>query len=211
MNKELDFIDNYAPAQNLQVEFQLAGNNAYGNRPRNTARTVEEDGLEFVEQLKRQYPDAPPESFVIVGEVDPQAPPVLTLPQAMSQALEALRLKKWEMKEAGIAINGISIDTDKNGQDTLSGAMLNCVVNPDYKAYWKTAAVDAEGKAVWVELDASLIKALCQAMTAYTQTCFNVEAAKQDELVALQSAEAIDEWLADELDKGWPDRTITLG
>ena len=138
-------------------------------------------------------------------------PPPLSMEEARVSALETLRLKKWEMKDAGITVNGVAIDTDDKGQATLAGAMLNCLAKPSYTANWKTSAVDEHGKAVWMTIGADLIMPLCQAMTDYTQACFDVEAAKQNELVALQNVEAIQAWLETELETGWPSREIVLG
>lgn len=137
-------------------------------------------------------------------------PPPPSLEQARTEALEALRLKKWERKDAGITVNGVAIDTDDKGQATLSGALLNCLVDPGYMALWKTAAVDSEGKSVWLTIDSATIHALCRAVTEYTQACFSVEAAKQESLAAIMTVDTVKAWLETELDTGWPSREIVV-
>jgi len=136
-----------------------------------------------------------------------QKPP---LEETRSAALEALRLRKWRAKDAGISVNGIAIDTDDKGQATISGAVLNVVLDPGFTATWKTSAVDENGQSVWMELSGQMIVALSRAMTVYTEACFAVEAVKQAEIAALGTAEEIQSWLETSLDTGWPDRNITL-
>ncbi len=163
---------------------------------------------------KQGYLNGEPHTIIAHGPLPEgwsDTPPPPSMEEARVSALETLRIKKWEMKDAGITVNGVAIDTDDKGQATLAGAMLNCLANPAYTANWKTAAVDEQGKAVWMTIGADLITPLRQAMTDYTQACFDVEAEKQDELVALQSVEAIQAWLETELNQGWPSREIVLG
>lgn len=124
--------------------------------------------------------------------------------QAKSAALEALRQRKWQAKESGISVNGIKIDTDSKGQEAISGAVLNVLIDPTFKARWKTAALNPDGTAVWVELGKAEIMGIAGALTAHTEACFVVEEAKQQEISALKSATAISEWLEADLDKGWP-------
>lgn len=124
--------------------------------------------------------------------------------QAQRTALEALRQRKWQAKESGITVNGIKINTDSKGQETISGALLNVLIDPTFKARWKSAAVKPDGTAVWVELGKAEIMALAGALTEHTEGCFAVEEAKQAEIAALESAEAVTEWLESRLDAGWP-------
>ena len=133
-----------------------------------------------------------------------------TLEHIRAAALEALRLRKWQAKDAGISVNGIAIDTDDKGQATISGAVLNVVLDPAFTATWKTSAVDANGQSVWMELNGQMIVALSRAMTVYTEACFAVEAMKQAEIAACASAGDVYAWFAEHLDTGWPDRDITL-
>ena len=129
----------------------------------------------------------------------------------LEEALEILRRRKWQAKNAGITVNGIAIDTDDRGQATINGAMTNVLRNPAYTAQWKTAAIDETGASVWIVLDAAMISVLSDAMTRYVEACFNVEAMKQTELAALPEGEAIQNWLVTQLDAGWPGRDITIG
>jgi hypothetical protein len=143
-----------------------------------------------------------PEEFA--AAFPPPVPEPPSLEEARAAALEALRLRKWQAKDAGITVNGVAIDTDDRGQATISGAVLNCLRDPDFAVQWKTAALNPDGTAVWVTLGQTEINALADALTAYTEACFAVEKAKQAEIAALTSAEAIQGWLAESLDAGWP-------
>lgn len=138
------------------------------------------------------------------GELTLGSMPTPSLDEAKKSAFETLRLRKWQAKNAGITVQGIAIDTDQTGQETISGAVLNTLLDPDFTARWKTAAVNPDGSAVWITLDAATIRAIGQALTAHTEACFAVEAAKQAGLAALDSVEAIEAWLETELDAGWP-------
>lgn len=138
------------------------------------------------------------------GDALPEPSAEARLTGARSAALEALRLRKWQAKEAGITVSGIKIDTDSTGQETISGAALNCLINPDFKAKWKTAGLNPDGTAVWAEVGKAEIMALAAALTAHTEACFAVEEKKQAEIAKLENVEAINAWLESELDKGWP-------
>lgn len=129
---------------------------------------------------------------------------------ARAEALEQLRLRKWEARNAGITVNGIAIDTDDRGQATINGAVTNVILDPAFTATWKTNATNEHGQSVWIVLDATMIVGLSKAMTAYTEACFAVEAGKQAELAALANARDIRDWLELYLDDGWPDREIAL-
>ena len=137
-------------------------------------------------------------------------PPGPTLEEARAEALEKLRLRKWQAKDAGISVNGISIDTDDKGQATINGAVTNVLLDPAFTATWKTSAVDENGQSIWMALTGEMIVALSQAMTRYTEACFTVEAQKQAELAACQNAADIQDWLTLYLDEGWPEREMTL-
>ena len=150
-----------------------------------------------------------PEGYFTEDEwAELQKPP---LEAEKAKAIEALRLKKWEMKEAGITVNGIAIDTDDRGQATINGAVTNCLINPAFTTNWKTSAVDENGASVWMQLGKDLILALSHALTSYTEACFAVEAHKQDEIAGLATVEEIENWLVSRIDEGWPSREINLG
>ena len=138
-----------------------------------------------------------------VEDVTP--PPVPTLEETRATALETLRLRKWQAKDAGIVVNGIAIDTDDKGQATINGAVTNCLIDPGFAAQWKTAATNPDGTAVWVSIGKDVIFSLAGALTAHTEACFALEGIKQAEIAALASVEAIQDWLKHSLDEGWPD------
>ncbi|MDL2321307.1 DUF4376 domain-containing protein, partial [Desulfosarcina sp. OttesenSCG-928-B08] len=140
--------------------------------------------------------------------IDPTAGPGLESVRAA--AMEALRLRKWQAKDAGITVNGVAIDTDDRGQATLTGAATNVLLDPNFTAHWKTNATDDAGQSVWITLDATMIVGLSKALTHYTEACFAVEAAKQAELAACESVDEIQAWLAESLHAGWPGREMTL-
>lgn len=133
----------------------------------------------------------------------------VSLADVRTAALESLRLRKWQAKEAGITVNGIAIDTDDKGQATISGAVTNVLLDPDFAANWKTSTTNKDGTAVWVSIGKDTILALAKALTEYTEACFGAEASKQAEIAALETVEQIQAWLTTELDKGWPSQIIS--
>lgn len=130
--------------------------------------------------------------------------PAPTLEEVKSAAFERLRQRKWQAKNAGITVQGIAIATDQTGQETISGAVLNVLIDPAFTANWKTEATNPDGSAVWVTVGREVILAMAAALTAHTEACFAVEAEKQAGLAALSSVEAVNAWLESELDTGWP-------
>ncbi len=174
-------------------------------------RDIEKEIQAIPNRIYRQY-DMASGVCVVYQEGDeiPKPSAQALLDSAKSAAFEQLRQRKWQAKDAGITVNGIAIDTDDKGQATINGAVTNVLIDPAFKANWKTAATGENGGAIWVKLDGVTIIALAKALTAYTEACFAVEAQKQAELAALQTADAITAWLETALDAGWPARAVSL-
>lgn len=98
--------------------------------------------------------------------------------------------RRYQAETAGIAVNGMPLDTGRDSQALVTGAALAAVIDPAYRCQWKTS----EG---FVDLTAPQIIALASTMRAHVQACFDREA---ELLAALEAGTYTDE----QLDQGWP-------
>lgn len=111
-----------------------------------------------------------------------------TVPPTDNRLLIAER--RYQAEIAGIAFNGMPLDTGRDSQALVTGAALQAVIDSAYTCQWKTS----EG---FIDLDAQQIIAIASAMRAHVQACFDREAALLD---ALDAGTYTD----DQLDQGWP-------
>lgn len=109
-----------------------------------------------------QYIDLTPEETTAR-----QAEEAAFLTKRITDALPAYR---YEIENGGIAIGGISIQTDQFTRTNLIGARIRATEDPTYSVKWKTTAG-------FVTLDASAIVAVADAVAAHVQKCFDAEAA----------------------------------
>ena len=86
----------------------------------------------------------------------------------------------------------------------ITGAVVGTLLDPDKVTRWQTSAVTAEGTPVFVDLSAAQLQGIGMAVRAHVQACFDVRDAKCAQIPALESVEAVDAWLAQNLNMGWP-------
>lgn len=115
-------------------------------------------------------------------------PPPAILTAADHRA--AVAAARYLRETAGIAIDGIRVDTSRDSQALITGAALSAMLDPGYVFRWKTPAG-------FVELTAEQILGVAQAVRAHVQACFDREA----ELLAEIEAGTYD---AAMLETGWP-------
>lgn len=111
-------------------------------------------------------------------------------------SLKALAAETRYGKETkGILVDGISINTERESQAMITGAALSAILDDTYVCRWKTPTG-------FIDLSASELIAVSQAMRKYIQACFDREA----ELV-----EAItnDTYTDSMLTEGWPNAEIS--
>jgi hypothetical protein len=98
--------------------------------------------------------------------------------------------KRYERETAGIVLNGMNIDTGRDSQGLITGAVVQAMLDPSYTLNWKTPVG-------FVQLSAVQIIGIATAVRAHVQACFDREAAL---LAAIQNGSFIPEMLAE----GWP-------
>lgn len=97
---------------------------------------------------------------------------------------------RYRHEIGGIVLAGMAIDTDDRSKTLISGSALKAMRDPDYVLRWKTPAG-------FVDLSATEVLAVADAVSDHVQACFNRESALLD---ALTSGQFTDEML----DQGWP-------
>jgi hypothetical protein len=102
--------------------------------------------------------------------------------------------KRYERETAGIAVEGLLIDTARDSQALIAGTGLSAVLDPEYRCNFKTL----NG---FVEIDAAQIIVIAKAVRAHVQVCFDRE------LTLLRALEA-GAYSSDMLNEGWPDSPV---
>ncbi|WP_288476365.1 DUF4376 domain-containing protein [uncultured Pseudomonas sp.] len=107
-----------------------------------------------------------------------------------TEQLAAIAAKRFTVETGGITVQGLPIDTSRDSQNLITGAALAADRDPAYSVKWKTAAG-------FVELSATQLLALADAVRKHVQACFNREA---------DLAKAVDDgtYQTAMLEQGWP-------
>lgn len=123
---------------------------------------------------------------------------------ALADAVRAIKEKSWRVETSGIAIEGLPIPTDRESQAMITGAVVGSLLSPAGVTRWQTGAVNAEGAPVFIELSAAQIQGIGLAVRSHVQACFDAREAKCAAVAGLGSVEAVNLWLAEHLEAGWP-------
>lgn len=109
---------------------------------------------------------------------------------SQAEQLAAIAAKRFTVETGGIIVQGLPIDTSRDSQNLITGAALAADRDPAYRVKWKTAGG-------FVELSATQLLALADAVRKHVQACFNREA---------DLADAVDDgtYQAAMLEQGWP-------
>lgn len=97
----------------------------------------------------------------------------------------ALADKRWQLEQAGMTFNGMSIPTDDRSQSKIMAMVLACQLNPAYTVNYKLASGD------FITLDAQSIMALAQAVRGHVQTCFDREEKTRTKILACITPEEL--------------------
>lgn len=111
------------------------------------------------------------------------APDLADLKAAKHAEIAAAR---YEEETAGITIGGVQVKTDRESQALITGAALAATQDANYHVMWK--AVNG-----FVDLDASQVIAVAQAVRQHVEGCFSKEADLQLLIEAAESAAELDE------------------
>jgi hypothetical protein len=85
--------------------------------------------------------------------------------------------KRYTIETGGIVINGISVMTDRASQSLITGAYNYVDANPDITVQFKTTAG-------FVELTATQVNAVANAVAAHVQASFAAEGAIDQQIIA---------------------------
>ena len=102
--------------------------------------------------------------------ISPYTPPPPTpFPELKAAKKAEIAQARYNAEIAGVTINGVSIKTDRESQGLITGAALKAIQDSTYTCKWK--GIDG-----FVELTATQIIAIADAVRAHVQSCFDHEA-----------------------------------
>lgn len=129
----------------------------------------------------------------------PPQPPEPTLEEVRAVALAALREKRKAVEYGGFLFNGQRWDSEQKDELRLNSAlkMFEMTGMPEFSG-WKIA----EGTYVTATLE--LLQGAALSLMQHYAATFAVEAVKGAELLALETQEAVAEWMETALGQGWP-------
>lgn len=79
--------------------------------------------------------------------------------------------KRWRVETGGITVNGAAIQTDRDSQAMITGAVVYLNNNPD------ATSVRFKAESGWVTLDKASMLAIGVAVGQHVQSCFDAEKA----------------------------------
>lgn len=125
------------------------------------------------------YQDVP------AGEVpsDPEYQP--TLSDVKGMKLTAIQAGKNKARDGGFVHDGVRYDSDAEARLAYLELSTKLSQDPAYSTPWKASA------GVWVTMNAALFAALQPAYEAHISACFAWQAAREAEVAAAQTVEAV--------------------
>lgn len=108
--------------------------------------------------------------------------------------LAELASYRYEQEVGGIAVGGVSVDTDRDTQAILTAARIYAKEDSNYTVNWK------KSDGTFVTLDAATIIAIADAMATHVQSCFDNE---KDHVAAINALTTAAEVAAYDITTGW--------
>lgn len=102
-------------------------------------------------------------------EVEPVVPPPVPQPPTKRELLDYAADLRWQREVGGIMVGDMFVATDDRSKLLLQGARTAADADPDHVEGWKTSS------GAWVDLDATTIVALSNAVRAHVSSCFALE------------------------------------
>ena len=115
-----------------------------------------------------------------------------------AELADKIAVKRWEVCNAGVLINGFAIQSDTKSKDEMGGYVTESIINGLVNVYWKMP--DDTFKVFSVQE----FKKVYQTVAKYRNDCFGVEHFKSEQLLALDNPIALD------IESGWPDNNFTI-
>jgi hypothetical protein len=110
---------------------------------------------------------------------------VLNLDKAKEAKKAEIASARYDAETGGLEVNGVTIDTSRDSQALLIGAVIQALQDPEYTLNWKTT----NG---WVTLDATTIIAIGTAVRQHVQACFDREEELSGQVDEATTEEEID-------------------
>lgn len=92
---------------------------------------------------------------------------------------------RYALETGGVLFAGSVINTERDSQAMLSGALLCVTRNPATIINWK-----GDG-GVWVQLNKEAVEAIADAVSNHVQACFSAELVKCNALAALSAFDEV--------------------
>lgn len=131
------------------------------------------------------------------GEIQP---PTLDYLRAQLKARVKERRKRAE--EAGTTVNGTPVETDRESQSMLNGAVEYMRRNPGGVINWQLPDLS------FIALDADKVGALADAVAAHVQSCFTRQAEICADMERRTKVSTLLEAYQDAIDTGWPGQEV---
>lgn len=119
-------------------------------------------------------------------EVEAHLNPKIPFATAKENKYAEIAAARYNAEIAGVTVNGVSIKTDRESQGLITGAALKAIQDSTYTCKWK--GIDG-----FVELTATQIIAIADAVRQHVQSCFDREAELLPLIEAAESTEELDE------------------
>lgn len=98
--------------------------------------------------------------------------------------------RRYLEETKGIVVDGLFINTDRDSQNMINGAVVGCILDSSKVCDWKTPTG-------FIALDANAVKSVGMAVFNHVQACFNRE---KELLILVETGEYSDNLL----EVGWP-------
>lgn len=110
--------------------------------------------------------------------------PTPTLNELKESKKSEIATARFKAETAGIQLSSITIETDRESQALITGAVVQAIADPTYSLQWKTPTG-------FIPLTAEQIKAVGVAVRKHVQDCFDKEAELLKKIEAAKTKEEL--------------------
>ena len=119
---------------------------------------------------------------------------IVSVDAVKQQKLSELAALRYQHETAGITLNGMTIETNRESQSLINGAWSFSRLNPNVLIDWKASYG-------WIQIDAATIVIIAGAVATHVQACFSNERVHAEAIDSLETAEDVGQY---DLTTGWP-------
>ena len=117
----------------------------------------------------------------------PAEVPGPSLEQAKAAKLAALQGEKSRARDGGFTVGGVLFDSDEAARVAYLELAMKLQADPAFSTAWKAS------DGVWVTMNAELFSQVYAAGAAHIAACFAWQGAREAEVVAAESVEAVEQ------------------